>query len=96
MNKYETLENKLRTIKECLSDVEIIGGATKIHVVHYERYLDDLIKRVHNREICNSNGALLGLIQGISNYDELCSCDRLWESVQEADNYYSRVCITFE
>ena len=96
MDKYDQLEKKLCTIKEYLRVVEVNGNATKSYIVNYERYVDSLIKLVHNRKICNSNGALLGLTRGISDYEELCSCERLWEAVQDADNYYSRVCVNFE
>lgn len=95
MDKYESLERKLRAIKKCLGELNIYDDATKLYVVNYGRYVDDLIELVHNREIHNSNGALLGLGRGLSDYDELCSHDALLEAAYEADNYYSKVCVTF-
>lgn len=93
MDKYASLEGKLHAIKKRLGEIKVNGIATKSYVVDYERYVDEL---VHNRKIRNSNGALLGLGRGLSDYDELCSNGELLEDVWEADNYYSRVCVTFE
>lgn len=91
MDKYESLERKLCAIKKCLGEIEVSGTATKSYVVNYERYVDNLIELVHNRKIRNSNGALLGLGRGLSDYDELCSHDELLKAAYEADNYYSKV-----
>lgn len=96
MDKYASLERKLSEIKKCLGELVVYGDATKSYVVNYERYVDDLIELVHNRKIQNSNGALLGLGRGLSDYDELCSHDELFKAAYEADDYYSKVCVTFD
>ena len=43
----------------------------------------------------NSNGAVMGLIRGVSDYDELCADDTFWQLVTEADNYYCNECQSF-
>ena len=96
MGKYESLERKLSEVKTCLGELVVYGDATKSYVANYERYVDDLIELVHNRKIQNSNGALLGLGRGLSDYNELCSHDELFKAAYEADNYYSKVCVTFD
>ena len=61
----------------------------------YKDYVDKLIFAVQNKTIRNSDGAVLGLIRGISDYDEICADDILWNLVTEADNYYSNECKLF-
>ena len=34
----------------------------------------------------------MGLIRGVSDYDELCADDTLWQLVTDADNYYCNEC----
>lgn len=95
MDKYEILEEKLKNIKEYIKDMKINGDATKRYLIQYEDNIDKLIVATHNKTIRSSNGALLGLIRGISEYEELCSNDKLWSLAQEADNYYSKECKLF-
>ena len=51
---------------------------------------------VHNWKIRNSNDALPRVGRGLSDYDELYSHDKLLKAAYEADNYYGRVCVTFD
>lgn len=95
MNRYDVLEKKLKKVKECINKIEINSETVKKYLVQYEKYVDDLILATQEKRIRNSNGALLGLIKGISEYDELCSCDELWFCVQDAENYYMNECKVF-
>ena len=61
----------------------------------YKDYVDKLIVSVQNKTIRNSDGAVLGLVRGISDYDEICADNILWNLVTEADNYYSNECKLF-
>lgn len=83
-------------VKNCLGELVVYVDATKSSVVNYERYVDDLIELVHNKKIRNSNGALLGLGRDLSDYDELRSHDERLKVAYEADNYYSKVYVTFD
>ena len=61
----------------------------------YRIYVDKLICAVQEKTISNSDGAVLGLIRGISSYDEICADKILWNLVTDADNYYSDECKMF-
>ncbi|WP_242869289.1 hypothetical protein [Pseudobutyrivibrio sp. AR14] len=50
---------------------------------------------MNKRNIRNSDGAVLGLVRAISDYDELCADEILWSLVIEADLYYSKECKIF-
>lgn len=95
MNKYEVLEEKLNNVKECIAKMKVSSEATQKYLAEFEDYVDRLIVASHEKKICNSDGALLGLMRGISDYDELCANDELWISVREADIFYSRNCNVF-
>ncbi len=95
MNKYDILEEKLNNVKMCVIKVKTDTESVRKYLQKYEEYIDELISATHEKKIRNSNGALLGLIRGISDYDELCSDDELWSCVQEAENYYSNECKVF-
>lgn len=92
MNKYQELKEKLKKIDAHLENLEIRDEATKIYLKSYQDYISKLIVAIDKKAIQPSNGASLGLIRGISDYDQLCSDEELWKLVQEADNYYSNEC----
>ncbi len=96
MNKYKVLENKLIKISSHIDEMNIKDEVTKKYLMHYKDYVNQLIKAVHDKTIRNSEGAGLGLIRGISEYDLLCSDIKLWNLAVDADNYYSGECISFE
>lgn len=95
MDKYEVLEEKLIKIIECIDMLKVDNESNKKYLVQYREYVSKLITITHNKKIRASNGALLGLIRGISDYDELCACEKLWKCVTDADNYYSNECKIF-
>ena len=69
--------------------------ATIGYLEKYKEYVNMLIVAVQNKTIRNSNGAVLRLIRGISDYDELCCDDEFWKLVTDADNYYCEKCKSF-
>ena len=95
MDKYELLEIKLNKVNECIDKIKINSEPSKEYLKQYKGYVEKLLCATRAKTIRNSNGALLGLIKGISDYDELCSCQELWNSVVDADNYYSNECKMF-
>ncbi|MBQ5558983.1 MAG: hypothetical protein IIT46_04290 [Lachnospiraceae bacterium] len=95
MNKYRVLENKLKKISSHIDEMNIKDEVTKKYLMHYKDYVNQLIEAVHNKTIRNSDGALLGLIGGISDYDELCADDTFFQLVADADNYYCNECQSF-
>ena len=95
MNKYEILENKLIKISKHINEIQLENEAVMNYLKQYKEYVDRLIIAVQKRTIRNSNGAVLGLIKGISDYDEICADDVLWNLVTDADNYYCNECKQF-
>ena len=95
MNKYDILERKLIAINAYIDTMSLERNATKEYLKQYKEYVNKLIIAIQNRTIRNSNGAVLGLIRGISDYEELCSDDVFWHLVVDADNYYCNECRIF-
>ena len=71
------------------------SDATMEYLKQYKEYIKELISAIQNRTIRNSNGALMRLIRGISDYDELCADDVFLKLVKDADNYYCKECQSF-
>lgn len=95
MSKYEILENKLIKISKYIDTMQLENEASMSYLKQYKEYVDKLIIAVQKRTIRNSNGAVLGLIRGISDYDEICADEVLWNVVTSADNYYCNECKLF-
>lgn len=95
MNKYNILERKLTAISTYIDSMHLESNTTMEYLKQYKEYVNKLIIAIQNRTIRNSNGAVLGLIRGISDYDELCTDDTFWHLVTDADNYYCNECQTF-
>lgn len=95
MNKYDILEGKLIAINAYIDTMHLESDATMEYLKQYKEYIKELISAIQNRTIRNSNGAMMGLVRGISDYDELCSDDTFWQLVIDADNYYSNECQSF-
>lgn len=95
MNKYEILENKLIKISKYINTMQLENDASMTFLEQYKAYVDKLIIAAQKGTIRNSNGAVLGLIRGISDYDEICADDVLWNLVTDADNYYCNECKQF-
>lgn len=92
MNKKEILIKKLIKIKKYINIMQVSEIATKIYLKKYKEHLDKLIYNIQNDLMPNSNGALMGLVRGISDYEELCKDDKLGDLALEADMYYSNEC----
>ena len=95
MNKYDILEEKLTAINAYIDTMRLESNATMEYLKQYKEYVNELIIAIQNRTIRNSNGAVMGLIRGISDYDELCTDDTFWQLVTDADNYYCNECQSF-
>ncbi|CDE42345.1 putative uncharacterized protein [Clostridium sp. CAG:411] len=95
MNKYDILEEKLIAINAYIDTMHLENNATMEYLKQYKDYVNKLIIAIQNRTIRNSNGAMMGLIRGISDYDELCADDAFWRLVTDADNYYCNECQLF-
>ena len=95
MNKYDILEGKLKAINEYIDTMCLESNVTIEYLKQYKEYINKLIIAIQNRTIRNSNGALMGLIRGISDYDELCADDVFLKLVKDADSYYCKECQSF-
>lgn len=96
MNKYEILQSKLDEISKHIDTIHSEDTTTMNYLKQYKDYVDRLIVAVKERTIRNSNGALMGLIRGISDYDELCADEILFQLASDADNYYCNECKVFD
>ena len=95
MNKYEMLENKLAKISKHIDNMNLNNETSIKHLRKYKVYVNKLISAVKDKTIKNSDGAALGLVQGISDYDEICADNIFWYLVTDADNYYAHECKLF-
>lgn len=95
VNKYEVLEEKLNNVKKSIAKMKVSGEATRKYLVQYDKYVDELIAASREKKLSDSHGALMGLMRGLSDYDELRKNDDLWEAACEADDFYSKECDTF-
>lgn len=92
MNKYKVLETKLKKISNHIDEMRLKDETTIKYLMQYKVYVDQLIDAVQKKTISDSNGAVLGLIKGISDYDELCMDNELWNLVTDTDIFYSEKC----
>lgn len=95
MNKYDILEQKLLAINTYIDTMRIESKTTMEYLEQYKEYVNKLIVAIQNGTIRNSNGAMMGLIKGVSDYDELCADHLFWKLVTDADNYYCNECQSF-
>jgi len=95
MSKYEILQNKLIEISKYIDTMQLENEATMHYLKQYKEYVEKLIIAVKKRTIRDSNGAVMGLIRGISDYDEICADEVFWKLVTDADNYYCNECKSF-
>ena len=72
MNKYDILEEKLTSINAYIDTMYIENNVTMEYLKQYKEYVNKLIIAVQNRTIRNSNGAVMGLIRGVSDYSNRC------------------------
>ena len=66
------------------------------YLTRYKKRVDAIAKYVRERDIEDSHGALMGLIRGLSDYDELCADGDLVDLAHDADVYYKKECYTFD
>lgn len=95
MDKHDILEEKLTVLNTYIDTMHLENIAAMKYLKQYKEYVNELIIAIQNRTIRNSNGAMLGLIRGVSDYDELCGDDIFWQLVTDADNYYCNECQSF-
>ncbi len=88
MDKYQELESKLKKIINYLNQMNVRNDATAEYLTKYKEYVKKLIIATENHSLNIVNGAALGLVRGISDYDELCSDEILWQLVVDADNFF--------
>lgn len=95
MDKFEILKEKLNNMRDYIMEMDVKGENTKVFLQDvYKGYIERLISEIDERTLPPSNGAgLLGLIRGLSDYDELCSDRKLFEMAVDADNYFCNECV---
>lgn len=92
MNNYEILKEKLNNIRSYIMEMDVQDTETKMFLQDvYRGYIERLISAIDEKTLPPSNGAaLLGLIRGLSDYDEIDK--KLLEMVADADNYFCYEC----
>lgn len=95
MDKFEILKEKLYNIRDYIMEMDIQDTDTKIYLQDiYRNHVEGLISAIDEKELPFSNGAtLIGLIRGLSDYDELCSDEKLGKMAADADNYFCNECV---
>lgn len=90
MNKFEILKEKLNNIRDYIMEVDVKSENAKVFLKDvYKGYIERLISAIDKRSLLPANGtAILGLLRGLSDYDELCSDEKLCEMAEDADNYF--------
>lgn len=94
MKNYEILKGKLNNMRNYIMEIDIKSANTKSYLLdNYKVYIEHLISAIDERAFPPSRGAsLLGLIGGLSDYDELCADKKLCEMVEDADTYFCHEC----
>ena len=93
MNKKEILIKKLTEIVEYIDTMNLIDIESKIYIVKYKQYINQLICSIKENNLQSSEGRIsIGLIRGISDYDEICSDEKLWGLLSNIEEYYRNEC----
>lgn len=95
MDKYKTLAKKLNNIIIYINNMEVRYEGSREYLLKYKIFIEKIIQEIDEKTIVDSKGAPLGLIRGVSDYDEICADDRLWKMLYDADKYYSQECKKF-
>ena len=91
-DKIIILEEKLKTISLYIEKYNMdFSETSQKQLLKLKDYIDKVIPAIKN-----SDGAGLGLIQAISDYDEICADKKFWDMVVDAEKYYSVECKTFD
>lgn len=96
MDKYEMLAEKLEKISRHIEEMDVKGEKAAEYLTRYKKRVDAIAKYVRERDIEDSHGALMGLIRGLSDWDELCADKELRQLAHDADMYYKKECYTFD
>ena len=88
ISEKKELKSKIVSIKEEKKELE--NEMKKLEDPDY------IAKYVRERDIEDSHGALMGLIRGLSDWDELCADKELRQLAHDADMYYKKECYTFD
>lgn len=96
MDKYKILAEKLEKISRHIEEMDVKGEKAAEYLIRYKKGVDERIEYVRERRVRDSHGALMGLIRGLSDWDELCADKELRQLAHDADVYYKKECYTFD
>ncbi len=92
MDKYKELKKKLLKLSKQIEKTKVSNDASKECLKRCKEYVDELIIKADEKSIKSSNGAVLGLTKGVSDFDEICSNNDLMNLLSDVDVYYSKEC----
>ena len=95
MDKYKVLEKKILYLKECVDNASPSNDRTKQYLVRYAQILNETLLSIRDKTISDSNGSMLGMGKGLSDWDELCSNHELVKAAYDVDEYYRYECVSF-
>ena len=86
MNKYEKLKRKIEKIDERLDNIVLHNENANEYKKRYKKYIGEILEAIDKQMIPQSNGALLGLMRGISDYEEFLEYYCGWRYVIKERN----------
>lgn len=97
MDKYNALYEKLNALKmeteTAISQID--NDEVREYLNKYKENIVRLMNLTNNKSIPDSKGGLLGVLRGISEFDDLAAIDSLYNSAYAAENFYSNECKKF-
>ena len=68
--------------------MEVEHETSREYLLIYKDFVKKILQEVKCKFIAGSQEGNLGLIRGISDYDEICNDNGLWNLLCDAENYY--------
>lgn len=88
MDKYDQLALKLEKALNVLDALKSSNHATNEFLNSYREYTKAIRIKAINKELPATDGALMGLLRWLSDYDELADNDELWREISEIEKFH--------
>ena len=69
-----------------------VDGETANYLSNIKKVVENVMTRLQNNELPQSNGGLIGTMRAISEYDNLSCIQGLYDAASDVDIYYSKEC----
>lgn len=77
---------------EIVKAKEIVDESKKAYLDNYKKGIENIVKQLENDTLPASNGGVMGVMRGISEYDSLAIITPLYDAAYDVDLYYSNEC----